>query len=511
MRCTCKFILVILVACFLCVFASAQDNGYIIRFNDEQSFEKAMKYMNSRVQFYSDNQETSSLEEVSKPLDMYLTYDKDLADEFEKMGLTMYCEDNQVWYFCDYDYDLNQYYQSYQKNWEHEAVNVQEAWSYGVYGNDVVVAVIDSGVKSTHEDLKNNMLSGFSAVDGDASSEDLLGHGTSVAGVIASQANSVGCVGIAHRAKILPIKVSNEQTFTTANIAYCITKAVESGADVINMSIGFVPTTDNANYRYQAIENAIQYANMLGVIIVAAAGNEGLEMYSYPASFEGVISVANLMKSSGGTYAVASSSNRNDRITIAAPGTLIHTTGINGTTSYVQASGTSFASPCVAAIAALAKSVKPSITHEEFEELLIETADKTYLNGQDRDNFFGYGIADAGKLIRTLIMEEIANQKTDVYVSPIDKTTYGNDTGKVYMNMKITNFSGLPRQITFIGKSMNGLKPIGINSATRTIGSGATTEIDATLVEGALTCQEFSCYFLDTVKLSPVYKKVVNN
>ena len=101
--------------------------------------------------------------------------------------------------------------------------------------------------------------------------------------------------------------------------------------------------------------------------------------YAYPASFDCVISVANLLKNtSDGSYTYSGTSRYNDKVTICAPGSNIYTPYKNSASSYITISGTSFACPYISGVAALAKSIDPDITQEEFESLLIQTSNKNY-------------------------------------------------------------------------------------------------------------------------------------
>ncbi|HWI61547.1 MAG TPA: S8 family serine peptidase, partial [Symbiobacteriaceae bacterium] len=221
----------------------------------------------------------------------------------------------------------------------------------------VTVAVLDTGVDATHEDLAGRVTAGYDVLTESSGPEltDANGHGTAVAGVIAAATNNgVGIAGAAGEfpVYILPIKVLDSTgTGTTYDVARGIEEAVARGAKVINLSLGGrlldYPIT---------LARAIQSAQGQGVIVVAAAGNEGrtsLEGY-YPASLPGVISVQ-AIDDNGNDLPI---SNRG--ATLKARGGNVLTTAPGN--QYVTRTGTSFAAPWVAAAAALVYSAHPSAT-----------------------------------------------------------------------------------------------------------------------------------------------------
>ena len=158
-------------------------------------------------------------------------------------------------------------------------------------GEGVLVAVIDTGIDYNHDEFNGNIsplsYNSFHEVVGLEAVMDDAGHGTAVAGVIAAtQNNGIGISGIAPLAELLVIKANfdNEGYFSGAAIAEGVYYAVDNGAHVINMSLG-------GAYPDPVIEEACDFALSQGVIVVAAAGNNGLPVYNYPASFTSVISV----------------------------------------------------------------------------------------------------------------------------------------------------------------------------------------------------------------------------
>jgi len=152
-----------------------------------------------------------------------------------------------------------------------EYVGVQHPRSFGYDGSGIKIAVIDTGVDYTHPDLfgfgpEGKVIGGFDFVENDNSPFDTSGHGTEVAGIIAADG---GLKGIVPKAKILSYRVSDTGNSVSSDlIVKAIRQAVQDGADVINISLGVNRTNDR-------IEDAINYAVQRGIVVVAAAGNNG--------------------------------------------------------------------------------------------------------------------------------------------------------------------------------------------------------------------------------------------
>ncbi|MEU4163752.1 S8 family peptidase [Actinoplanes sp. NPDC026670] len=270
------------------------------------------------------------------------------------------------------------------KQWDIPKIHTTEAWQKST-GAGVVVAVIDSGVDGTHPDLAANMVSGFDATTDQAgATTDRHGHGTHVAGTIAAvTGNATGVSGVAPDVKIMPVKVlGDDGSGNMSDTAEGITWAVDHGAQVINMSLG-------GTQQVAAVSNAIKYARSKGVTVVAAVGNsrEQGSPTSYPAADAGVIGVA----ATDSNDRVGVYSNAGNYVDVAAPGTDILSLAPNG--QYKTMSGTSMASPHVAALAALLKSYQSSLTPDQIEATLEKSA--VDLGPAGFDNDFGNGRVDA--------------------------------------------------------------------------------------------------------------------
>ena len=239
--------------------------------------------------------------------------------------------------------------------WGYSALRLGEIHT-SLTGVGIRVAVIDSGVDRTGPELNGDGLNGTSKVlDGcdwvtsptsvcrGTGVLDENGHGTHVAGIIAAKNDGLGVTGVAPSVEILPLRVldANGEGWL-ADIAAAIDYAVNNGANVINLSLG--GTADRSVIRL-AVERAISR----GVVVVAAAGNDGVSASaSYPAAYPGVIAVAATNESNR----IASYSSSGNYIDVAAPGSDI-LSAWPFESGYARLSGTSMASPHVAGIAAL--------------------------------------------------------------------------------------------------------------------------------------------------------------
>ena len=273
-----------------------------------------------------------------------------------------------------------------QLQWDFTKLHVADAWPTST-GAGVTVAVLDSGVDASHPDLAGQVLTGYDEIARtDGANTDPNGHGTHVAGTIAAvTGNNVGVSSIAPDAKILPVRVvgANGEGFMS-DAARGIIYAADHGADVINMSLG---STDQVT----AVSNAVAYARGKGVVVVAAAGNERTtgSPTSYPAADAGVIAAAATDKSDN----VASFSNQGSYVDVAAPGSSILSTVPPAKNYYAYYSGTSMASPHVAAVAALIRAKYPTLTPDQVQSALESSATDLGTKGKDTD--FGYGRIDA--------------------------------------------------------------------------------------------------------------------
>jgi subtilisin family serine protease len=253
----------------------------------------------------------------------------------------------------------------------HKLIQCEKAWDIN-QGEDIIVAVIDTGVDYNHADIKANMWKdangnmGYNFSENTYDPMDYHSHGTHVSGTIASTGNnSEGIIGVAFRARIMAIKI-----FPNAYDSVCaqaIKFAVDSGAKVINNSWG--PTSKRPSN--PAVAKAIDYAVLNGVVVVFAAGNSADDVQYYaPANHPDVICVA----ATDSNDNLANFSNFGNNVTISAPGKDICSLKYRST-EYVYMSGTSMAAPHVSAVAALICSKYPGISVAEVKDRIRTNAD----------------------------------------------------------------------------------------------------------------------------------------
>ena len=244
-------------------------------------------------------------------------------------------------------------------------------------GNNVLVALIDSGIDGSHPELAGVVAASYDAVSEDARPHP---HGTAMAGAIAAHGK---LIGVAPRVRLLAIRAFGagpEQEGTTFGILAGLDWAVQHGARVVNMS--FAGPAD------PALQDALAKARKKGLVLIAAAGNAGPKSPPlYPAADPNVIAVTATDRNDR-LYAQA---NRGSYIALAAPGVDILAPAPNG--SVQLATGTSIAAAHVSGIAALLIERKPSLRPDEIRKILVSTA--RHIGEKPRDNEYGAGLADA--------------------------------------------------------------------------------------------------------------------
>jgi subtilisin family serine protease len=263
-------------------------------------------------------------------------------------------------------------------------LRMDQAWGLSE-GNNVKVAVIDTGVDAQHPDLAGRVLTGIDETATSPNANDDNGHGTMVAGIIAADINNHrGVAGIAPLAKILPIKVLDaDGQGSDTTIAAGINDAVTSGAQIINLSLGGIAFD-------QPLCDAVSGAVSANVVVVAAAGNDGDDQVEYPAACPGAVAVS----ATGHSGALTAFSSFGPRIDLAAPGLDITSTvpGASPTSdSYAIGSGTSFSAPIVTGAFALVKSQTGHSGSVLISDVLLHARDA---GPPGKDPAFGVGIVD---------------------------------------------------------------------------------------------------------------------
>jgi hypothetical protein len=305
----------------------------------------------------------------------------------------------------------------YTDQWALEKIDMLKAWEIEKGSEDIIVAVVDTGVDYNHEDLKSRIWINADEIpdngiddDGNGYTDDVRGwdffdspdtklkvdhvirdndpmdedgHGTHVAGIIAGTPNnSVGVAGVTWGCKIMPLRAGSK-ILEDDDLASAIVYAVENGAQIINMSWG----SDELSY---VIRDVTKYAYNSGCVLVGAAGNENQPKIIYPASHEHVISVGATDKADK----KAGFSNYGAGLDIVAPGDKVFGTLPNN--SYSDWSGTSMSAPVVSGVIALMLSKRRGLTNQEIVQILRQSADHI-----DEPKFDGIGRINAYKALLT--------------------------------------------------------------------------------------------------------------
>ncbi len=320
--------------------------------------------------------------------------------------------------------------------WHYQQINLPAAWDITTGSQDVTVAVIDTGVLLDHPDMQGQLVAGYDFISSTTASGDGNGididpndmgdsdgsvpssfHGSHVAGTIAAASNNTrGVAGVAWNVKVMPLRALgigggsgydiNQAIRYAAGLSNDSGQVPENPADIINLSLGGPGFS-------QVAQNTISAARAAGVTIVAAAGNDGNSELFYPASYDGVISVSAV----GPQNTLAPYSNFGSRVDVAAPGGDVRgdingdgyadgvlSTGGDDSGDTVAfnfnfQNGTSMASPHVAGVIALMKSVNGALTPEQIDALLSDGALTDDLGSGGRDDAFGHGLINAQKAV----------------------------------------------------------------------------------------------------------------
>jgi subtilisin len=278
--------------------------------------------------------------------------------------------------------------------WEITAFDLPNAWNF-TEGEGVKVAVLDTGADLNHPDLKDNLLPGKNFVDTNSPPQDDNGHGSHVSGIICALNNDLGIVGVAPKAKVVPVKVLDSNgNGTLQTVAAGIRWAADAGVDFITMSVGSPDPTPS-------IQNAIVYAASKGIVTFCAAGNAGqTRQIFYPAAYPEVVGIGAIDEN----FNRANFSCTGPDLDFLAPGVkILSTVPVNW---YSVLSGTSMANPFAVGIACLMLSHKRKHnlkikleTAQDYIEMLksytIPTNDPEFAG---KHFFEGFGIIDARKM-----------------------------------------------------------------------------------------------------------------
>ena len=379
------------------------------------------------------------------------------------------------------------YYEDYQES-AMSFMNFDSVWDVST-GNGVIVAVLDSGLLLSHEEFcsngaggcndwsdlsSTNLVTPYDAVDNvdtswfqseidgedydtiDSEPDDLSGHGTHVAGIIGALDNNSGGVGAAYGASIMPVRVmyayccdsngADASAGSVANIVTGINFAVTNNADIINLSLGamLIPGSDEDQIFQAAVDSALAE----GVLVVSAAGNSSLDVdsnYIAPAGYSSSMAVSSV-DDVGDT---SSFTNFGDSIDVAAVGSAVYAPYIGSNNStYALLSGTSMASPFVAALGAIIMSYDSTLSASEVWRLIQISASRS---SSEKSTYLGYGVIDAQRALFLAGNNELNNDAVEAtalmgstgqysdlvcYPNPLDLSEFSNTDCVYYLNQE---------------------------------------------------------------------------
>lgn len=329
-------------------------------------------------------------------------------------------------------------------------VDMDLAWDITTGNPNIILAVLDSGVRKTHPefsgriwentdetsnglDSDNNSFiddrNGWDFVNNDNDPTDDHGHGTNVAGIsVATGNNSIGYAGVDWKCKLMPLKILNENN--SGNYSWWISAinyAVNNGAKVINMSVG-------GSGFSQGMRDAVDNAHSNGVVIVACMMNYNNGTSYYPAAYTNTIAVgstdADDTRSNPFFWSSTSGSNYGDHIDVIAPGNYIYGLSYSSDTNYNGYwGGTSQAAPLVAGICSLILDVNPELTTEDIRNILRDTAEDLVGDSSEDiagwDPYYGAGRVNAyNALQRVLSVNNVKVKSYYFYPNPATNILY---------------------------------------------------------------------------------------
>lgn len=252
--------------------------------------------------------------------------------------------------------------------WGIQRIGADLVWNRTT-GEGIKVAVLDTGIDLDHQDLVSNIKGNINCINPRKSGDDDNGHGTHVAGIIAAINNQIGVVGVGPKIYLYAVKVLDRSgSGWLSDIIEGLDWCIKNGIQVVNLSLG-------ASSGNQSFYDAIKKTYQAGIVIVAAAGNNGLSggAVDYPAKYPETIAVSAVGQYTNGILYFADFSSYGPEVDICAPGVSIKSTYNNG--FYETLSGTSMATPHVSGVAGLILSIKGPLSPDEVKACIENTAE----------------------------------------------------------------------------------------------------------------------------------------
>ena len=309
----------------------------------------------------------------------------------------------------------------YPNEWHLTKIAAPAAWSVTTGSPNVVIAILDTGVDSSHPDLQNKIVPGWNVYNNNSNTSDVGSHGTGVAGTAAASSNNdMGIASLCWACKIMPLRVSDVNGYASdSSIANALTWAADHGARVANVS--FIVSSSST------VTTGAKYFQSKGGVVTASAGNNGTFISSPDNPYILTVTATNVYDQ---LYAWSNTGNNLD---LSAPGQ-VYTT-IPGA-DYTNAAGTSFSAPIVAGVAALVMSANPSLSPAQVQDVLKRSADD--LGPAGWDSSYGWGRVNASRAV------SLATGSQQVDVSPpavsfLSPTNGGTVSGSVSVSISASD------------------------------------------------------------------------
>ena len=290
-----------------------------------------------------------------------------------------------------------------------DLIDAYKAWKHTTGNENIIIAILDIGVSSSHESLNGKIVPGWNTFNDNYNTQPGISgsHGTACAGIIAGSHNVGKIKGIAPDCKIMPFKVAETSNsnpsnwvFTTESLKNGIIRAYEKQASILNLSFW--------HPKHDAVSAAIDDATIFGrpftgglsngCLVVGAAGNAGKRSVDYPANLKAVMAVS--ATDAKGTFKVTPDwgSNYGPEIEISAPGELNYSCGSQNDSDYILFEGTSSSAAIVSGVAALVLSLREDLSLKELKGVLLQSPKLIIL-----DDKTGSGLINAERAVNSII------------------------------------------------------------------------------------------------------------
>jgi thermitase len=333
----------------------------------------------------------------------------------------------------------NDPYYSGNWSWHLSQIRAPEAWTHTLCNAGVKIAILDSGIFATHQDLQGKVLPGWNVYSNNDDTTDQSGHGTAVGGVAGALTNNgLGISAVGWNCSLLPVKVTKPEggSAFSSHLVDGITYAKNNGARVVNISF--------RAWSSSTIQSAARSFMAEGGVVVVSAGNDGT-FHTAPDSPE--LIVVGAVESND---TLTSYSNTGAMVDLCAS-KIAPTTHLDNRFGF--SGGTSIAAPIVSGVAALVLAANPSLTAYQVRDILYQSARDVFEPG--RDTSCGHGIVDAGAAVRLALgITSGPSDTTPPTVSLTAPAAGATVSGSVTLNASATDNVGVTKVEFYVGSTL---------------------------------------------------------